>query len=442
MKTFFEGLKPFPFRRAWLARLFLFCAVLGVASLAPVESCAADDGAQPWTIRQLLCGNPALFLGGALVTVLLVGLRNRALKRDVRRRTRQMHLELAERKVAERNLTKSKEHLQSIFYATQSLYYVFDEFGVCLDVITSRGDLLDHCHVVSPVGRRLDELFVEPLAGRMVQKLKTALDCGALQVLEYEVRRGERSLWFEGRVMPLSEGRCGPRKVVWISQDITSAKRSMEDIRALSSQLALTEERQRRIIAVELHDSLGQILATSKIKLCLIRKRLQDEKQKALFADLEGQIDSAINLTRTLVWELSPPTLYTLGLVPAVEWLGEKFSAEYGLRFSVRDELTLGISDHGLKVLLFRVVRELMTNVIKHAQAREASVLFSNDAHRLNVFVRDDGVGLGDVARTRSGFQRGFGLLTIQESVRHMGGDVAITPGSGRGTVVHVWVPV
>jgi len=382
-----------------------------------------------------------LLFGGSLLALVLLFVWNYLLKRDVIRKTRQLRQELDERKKIELRLLRSKEHLHSIFYATQNLYYIFDASGACLQTITSREDLLLHAHDRQPTGRHIAELFAPPLAGEILDRMHEALARGESSPLVYEIVRPGKTVWFEGQAVPLSGGEKGNgRQVTWIARDITSQHRHKEDVRVLSNQLALTEERQRRAIAVELHDSLGQILATMKLKLGLLRKRLANG-ESGLFDAIAGQLDASIELTRTLVWELSPPTLYTLGLVPAAEWLGEKLTESHDVDFHIINEMTVSIWDHDLTILLFRIIRELMTNVIKHSQADVAQIKFSNDTHDILVSVIDNGPMHSGQTTMKSDFKRGFGLLTIQESIRYMGGDIAITVIAGETTIVRFRIP-
>lgn len=388
-----------------------------------------------WNVRKSLT-----LLGGMFVLFMAIVLVwNRKLRRDVHKQNRLVLLELAERKLTEHKLLRNQSLMQSIFNASQNVYYVFDEFCVCQNVITSREDLLDFCHVKDPVGAKLDTLFDDDIAGRIRTSLLKSLDCKRLQIIEYRVKKGSKERWMEGRALTLAHSGCGPRKIVWIARDITEEKRNREGVRVLSTQLALSEEQQRRKIAVELHDSLGQILAIVKMQLNILKKRLTDAEEIELLESVMEQIGNGIDLTRTLVWELSPPTLYALGLVSAVEWLGERFSKEYFINFSVEDSMECSIWGSDFKILLFRIVRELMTNVVKHSKAASCNIAFHSENDGVLITVQDDGCGFKQ-GMTDTGFRKGFGLLTIQESVRHLGGDVVFSSNK-RGGHVRIFIP-
>ncbi|SIO29273.1 PAS domain-containing sensor histidine kinase [Halodesulfovibrio marinisediminis] len=380
----------------------------------------------------LLCGVPIVILS-------LVAFVYRKQQKEIVENKTALLIELADTKLQVRILQRSETLMQSIFNASQNVYYVFDEFCVCQNVITSREDLLRCCHPVEPTGKKLAELFDEKMSNTIRRALLKSLDCKRLQILEYCVEHAGKEYWLEGRALALPQHGCGPRKIVWVARDITEEKRNREAVRVLSTRLALSEEQQRRKIAVELHDSLGQILAIVKMRLNLLRRYLSEGDELALLDSSMEQLGSGIELTRTLVWELSPPTLYALGLVSAVEWLGEKYAKEHDIEFIVEDDLQCCIWGSDFKIIMFRIVRELMANVVKHSGASSCTIEFYNRSDGVVITVHDNGKGFPD--RTAGGgFRKGFGLLTIQESVRHLGGDVTFTTNSVGGNVL-IFIP-
>lgn len=380
----------------------------------------------------LACGVSVVVLGG-------VAWLHHGQYAEMQEQNKALLLELADSKLQAHVLQRNKALMQSIFNASQNMYYVFDEFCFCLDVITSRDDLLKFCHATDPVGKKLTELFDEKLFDTIRRPLLKSLDCKRVQIIEYCVERAGKEYWLEGRALALPQRGCGPRKIVWVVRDITEEKHNREAVRVLSTRLALSEEQQRRKIAVELHDSLGQILAIVKMRLNLLRRYLSEGDELELLDSSMEQLGSGIELTRTLVWELSPPTLYALGLVSAVEWLGEKHAKEHSISFAVEDEMECSIWGSDFKIMMFRIVRELMANVVKHSGASACTIAFSSRADGIVITVHDNGKGFPDKT-TETGFRKGFGLLTIQESVRHLGGDVAFTSDCIGGNVL-IFIP-
>lgn len=212
------------------------------------------------------------------------------------------------------------------------------------------------------------------------------------------------------------------------------------DLRRLASELCLAEERERRLIAENLHDHLGQGLA-------LIKMRLQNLRGDAVFgghndalADLVSLSDQAIRYTRNLTFELSPPVLYELGLGPALDWLGEDTARKHGLKIKVKDRLRETLPDD-LKVMYWKSARELMHNVVKHAGARKVEVALEARDGNLVLAVRDDGRGFDlDAARQKAGDR--FGLFSIEMRVRQLGGRMSVEAAPDRGTLVRLETPM
>lgn len=379
-----------------------------------------------------------LMSGVATVAVGAVTFAHRKHVLDVTHKNTQLLFDLADTKLQARILERNKTLMRSIFNASQNVYYVFDEFCVCQSVITSRDDLLEFCHTAEPTGKNLTELFPDDIANTIRRALLKSLDCKRLQIVEYHVEHAGKDFWLEGRALALPQQGCGPRKIVWVARDITEEKRNREAVRVLSTKLALTEEQQRRKIAVELHDSLGQILAIVKMRLNLLRRYLTEGDELTLLDSSMEQLGSGIELTRTLVWELSPPTLYALGLVSAVEWLGERYAKEHDIEFIVEDEMECCIWGSDFKIMMFRIVRELMANVVKHSGASACTIEFQSRTDGLIIVIHDNGKGFPD--RAAGGVRKGFGLLTIQESVRHLGGDVTFSSNCIGGSVL-IFIP-
>ena len=211
------------------------------------------------------------------------------------------------------------------------------------------------------------------------------------------------------------------------------------DLRRLARQLCLAEERERRLIAQDLHDHLGQGLALIKLRLQELRG---DSALGGHDRALDGLVtlsDQAIRYTRGLTFELSPPVLYELGLGPALDWLGESLEQKHGLKVKVKDRGPRHLPDD-LKVLLWKCARELTHNVVKHAGARKLAITLEEVGAEVTLAVADDGRGF-DPAAVRRGGQDHFGLFSIEERLRDVGGRVALESAPGQGTRVRLTAP-
>ncbi|HZZ43679.1 MAG TPA: sensor histidine kinase [Tepidisphaeraceae bacterium] len=216
-----------------------------------------------------------------------------------------------------------------------------------------------------------------------------------------------------------------------------------ETLRKLAAELSITEERERRQIASQLHDGVGQMLAFTQMKLESARTAIAEMENSPRAVPLDealGQLKEAIAQTRMLTRELSPPVLYEAGLENAMEWLADTIRRQHGLPVSIdRHGTEAAEITRELRIFLFQTVRELLTNVVKHAKAKQANVtLFLHNPRSIRVVVEDDGRGaIPDLASLRDG----FGLLNIRERIKHLGGQIEVENDPGRGARVIVTVP-
>lgn len=214
-------------------------------------------------------------------------------------------------------------------------------------------------------------------------------------------------------------------------------------LRQLASDASLAEERERRRIATEVHDRLGQSLTLARIRMDMARAAIPECDALGRFDELGGQLDQAIEDVHSLTFELSPPILYEVGFEAALEWLAEDVGRRAGLRQELRFGAVRVELPFDLKVLLFQVARELLLNVVKHAKAAYFRVETGQSRGRAFLAVIDDGRGFvppetGEV-RSRKG---GFGLFSIRERMTHFGGRLQVETAPGSGTRISVDVPL
>ena len=208
--------------------------------------------------------------------------------------------------------------------------------------------------------------------------------------------------------------------------------------------MSLTEERERRRIATELHDQVTQNLILFKINLGELRKEdLPGELVKPL-DEIYQLLDQIINGMRSLTFDLGCPTLYELGLEAAVrEWLNEEVQQKHGIKTKFDDDAQPKPLDDDVCVLLYRAVRELLINVVKHAHAHCVKVSICRDNDNIRINVVDDGVGFKPPP---DGFgsnkTAGFGLFSIRERLSYFGGNIDIESKHGEGTQVTLVVPI
>ena len=253
--------------------------------------------------------------------------------------------------------------------------------------------------------------------------------------------------------------RCLDKAIHWPGQrlvryemaiNITAEKKARQAIaeqqakvRALSSQLSLSEEQERKRLATQLHDQIGHALVAAKLKLVQLRAADANLQESSDLAEIIGTIEGSIQDVRSLTFEISPPVLHELGLGPALEWLVEQTRKRYNLNAVYRGGELLVRLDEELAVLLFQASRELLFNVYKHAQAGAVTVRLTADADQVTVEVDDDGRGFSEpVAQAGHDPRSGYGLLSISERMHFLGGEMEVKSSPGLGTSVTLRAPL
>jgi PAS domain S-box-containing protein len=228
-----------------------------------------------------------------------------------------------------------------------------------------------------------------------------------------------------------------------LRNEINERKKAERKLRSLASKLSLDEEDLRRRIATDIHDHIGQNLAISKIKLESLAESMSTSKLAKSLGEIRKVIAEIIESTRSLTFELSPPVLYELGFEAAMEWLVRQARKQHGLSTKFNGDGKDKTLDDDVRVLLYQAVRELLVNIVKHAQARNVMVSTRRVGDEIRVNVEDDGVGF-DISQVASQEYKagGFGLFSIRERLGLIGGRLDIESKPRHGTKVTLVAPI
>ncbi|MGB2807213.1 MAG: PAS domain S-box protein [Sedimentisphaerales bacterium] len=236
-----------------------------------------------------------------------------------------------------------------------------------------------------------------------------------------------------------------------MTRDITERKQAEEKLReyqeqlkSLASELTLAEERERHRIATELHDEISQSLFISKMKLEEIQKSGSGKTFDDTLDEINNSLGRIIAAMRSLTFDLSSPILYEFGFEEAVaEWLNEQVEKKHGIATEFEDDGLPKPLDDDIRVILFRNVRELLINVVKHARAKKIKVSIQKVGSRIRVSVEDDGVGFDSTkAESLIISKEAFGLFSIRERLEHLGGNLEIMSSPGCGCRVTITSPL
>ncbi len=375
-------------------------------------------------------------------------------------------IDISERKRAEQALRLSEERFR---LATAAGKVGIWEWDILADTVTWTESLYAiHGLTPGPVpltSARFRDLVHPDDRGQVFEAINTSLATGRPFELEFRaLRADDEVIWLFTNAVVLREGER-PVRMIGATVDVTASKlaaqhlqswnavleqkvgertqelqQSQDRLRALTMELNLAEQRERKRLADELHDHLAQLLVLSRLKLGQA-KRTADLPSTCgpLLEQTDDVLSEALAYTRTLVADLSPPVLHEFGLVPALQWLGD-YMRRYELAVHLVIESTPETRlPEDQAVLLFQSVRELLMNAHKHARADHATVTVKRLDRVLHIEVRDEGQGFdpSTIVPAQGGIPSQpyrFGLFSIRERMRSVGGAFDVFSEPGRGT--------
>jgi len=377
--------------------------------------------------------------------------------------------DITERKRAEEQLERSNQRLNEILASIQDDFYMLDHnwnFAYANRLFTSRVGKEPEDFV----GHNIWKMFPKHRDTIVEENFRAAME--KREIRRFETRGKYTSAWYRLTVFPSAEG------ITVLGVDITKRKLAEDALRKSKKQLQLLNEtleqkvqektaevhqlasdlvkaaqRERHRLSHILHDDLQQRIYSIRIQLTFLHDELQRENEGARreVSDIEKQLAEALEVTRNLSIDLSPPILRDEGLSHAIKWLAAQMGQRYGLPIELQANGVFALADEELHVLLFNCVRELLFNVVKHARASRAVVALQWSDAGLRIEVRDDGIGFQVAAPVQPGHgemsednsvQSSSGLSTIRHQLRLFGGRMEIQSAPGAGTQIILTAPV
>jgi two-component system sensor histidine kinase UhpB len=356
-----------------------------------------------------------------------------------------LSIDVTERTRMAQALISSEERFREFMDNNPALCWISDEGGRFTYVNKTFGQMLKLS--LDPLGRHPIELFSTTAARQHLYGVRTTLEqLKSIETQERFPRRDGSEGDFTVFRFPLA-GAEGRRSVGGVAIDVTERRRAADDLRkanvrlqALSSRIIEVQETERRQLARELHDEIGQCLTALKISLEGLQRTATEAAVVKRIQDSVELSAHTLEQVRRLSVDLRPSQLDDLGLEPALRSMLERqaATASFTPHFDAAFDGT-ALADE-VETACFRVCQEALTNIIKHAGAQNVWIRVEQQAGRLHLRVRDDGSGFDPgQGRARASAGKSFGLLGMQERAMLAGGQMEIHSAPGQGTEVQAW---
>jgi len=271
---------------------------------------------------------------------------------------------------------------------------------------------------------------------------------------KYRITRPDGSIrWIWDRGFPTQDKTGKVIRYVGVAADITERKRTEEALtesekrlRSLSSQLLVAQEKERKLIAQEIHDSIGASLAATKFKVEDVITKVGENRPetRAALGSILPMLQEVIQEARRIQMALRPSILDDLGILATISWFCREFESIHS-HINIRQEINIEESKvpDSLKTVIYRVLQEAMNNIAKHSKADRINLLLRKMDGAIELGIEDNGEGFDpEEALARIGTNRGFGLSSMRERTELSGGSFSIKSSKGAGTVIRAMWPI
>lgn len=354
--------------------------------------------------------------------------------------------DITERKKAENALGFSEEKFERLVQSIEDIVFTINETGIFTGLY---GKWLSSYNLNPDtyIGKHLSTFFTEQNDFQRSSAMRNALE-GNPAVFNLTANIDGKTHIFETSISVLSGAGGESLGLVAVARDITEQqefkeelKKSRNELMNLTAHLQNVREEERAFVAREIHDDLGQALTALKIDI----SRLQDDcrtDQKIIKDKLDGMLrltDSIIQTVKRISTRLRPGILDALGLSSAIEWQASEFEERTGIHCNLDIDNVEKDIDESISITVFRIFQEIITNVIRHAEADNVDVILRFTEKELTLDITDNGIG---IKKEEIESPRSLGIIGIRERVRKWSGKVEFINNNDKGTQIRITIPL
>jgi PAS domain S-box-containing protein len=372
--------------------------------------------------------------------------------------------DITERRRAEEALRDSEERFRAVFESSSDCILVWDRQ---YNYLYANQAAIDHVGTTRDkvIGKNMrDGLGHVPDFMRLwMGRVDRAFATGESFRVEDAVPVGDRLVYSESQVSSIRDAAGSVFAVSVVYRDVTGRRRAEEALRELNAtleskvtertaalehrtrqlqkltlELSQAEERERRRIAVILHEDLQQQIAGAKFHLTVVRSQAGDDRQRAYVDKVDALLTETIEQSRSLSYDLSPAVVHMNDLGDVLAWLAHRVYEQHGLVVHVDVSSDMMLHSEALALFLFRAAQEILFNVVQHAHVREAALRVRRTGRYVCLSVSDQGRGFDPQELKETS---GFGLFSIRERTELLGGRMRVKSVKGQGSTLRLVVP-
>ncbi|HTZ18446.1 MAG TPA: ABC transporter substrate binding protein [Dissulfurispiraceae bacterium] len=354
---------------------------------------------------------------------------------------------ISQRRKVEKALRVSEEKYRDLYDNAPDMYHSINGDGIIIDCNETEARMLGYMKE-EIIGRPVTDFWTEESKKRHEQAFPIIkMEKQNIEIEREFVRKGGDTFIASLHVFSETDSNNRFVRTKTIARDITASKllenelkNSREELRNLSAHLQSVREEERRCVAGEIHDELGQVLTTLKLDLSWLKTRLAKENNRLSenVQPMSDLVDKTIGSVQRISSELRPGVLDHLGLPDAIEWLASEVCGRKGLQYDILIEPEDMELDQNRSIAVFRIFQEAITNIVRHAHATMVEVRLKKGKSSLTMEVRDNGIG---IPVEKLSDHNSYGLIGIRERARYLGGDAKIERREP-GTSVVVNIPL